>query len=363
VTPVYIQLFNISAPLTGIELGDNIRFVITGGAPNAPVGVVRNGVGSSQGTTDSSGSWSSFSQSTGDITATAAGSYTDFWAVNGASATPLNADKNYAPFAQPLPTYTVSPNASTGSCPSPSPAGSFTCSDGGATTPSYWGWTPVTYGSKTPYLAAWAGNAASAWTDLNASIGFAPAIGGIGERLDVEIVYDNGTIAASNGLTKSMGQNCFPAPPGCLGFIDQCNGTCFAANSAYESTVYINVPRIQAAVANFNNNSPPNAPAVSLQAYVTTTLAHELGHVLGLGDIFVTDGNNNPLPGVHGICSEVLSVMYSSGSVLTGCGISGPIDPCDPNAIASIYQSHSPGYCSPGVVPQCFYGSQYPCTN
>jgi hypothetical protein len=72
------------------------------------------------------------------------------------------------------------------------------------------------------------------------------------------------------------------------------------------------------------------------------------------------DGTNLVLL-VNGTCSEVQSIMYSSGSVLAGCGISAPVSPCDSNVLSSIY-SGPVGNCPVYERNDCVVAPQYACT-
>lgn len=83
--------------------------------------------------------------------------------------------------------------------------------------------------------------------------------------------------------------------------------------------------------------------ATQLQERVLT---HEIGHAaFRMSDVGA----------VNGACSEVQTIMYASGSVLTGCGVTAPESSCDSSTISSIYPA-SPAYCPSGSNNFCYDG-------
>jgi hypothetical protein len=169
-------------------------------------------------------------------------------------------------------------------------------------------------------------------------------------RTDVAIFTDN-TIG-QYGLTNSFGEDCDTE---CYGLVDQCSGICNSATvmwgaevgmSNYEVTGYPSGYAPPGAPPNFDPQGAASALGANSSQFETMALTHELGHVLRLG-------HSADLNQIRGICSEVQSIMYPSGSVLWGCGVTQPATGCDSSAISTVYPG-APAYCSPTEDRLCY---------
>jgi hypothetical protein len=64
----------------------------------------------------------------------------------------------------------------------------------------------------------------------------------------------------------------------------------------------------------------------------------------------------------NGKCSEVSSIMYSSASVLFGCGVHQPTTTCDGSVLNSTVYPTAPPTCTPVDSEWCYDAPPYSCS-
>jgi hypothetical protein len=112
----------------------------------------------------------------------------------------------------------------------------------------------------------------------------------------------------------------------------------FNTAAVYHVMTVLETTDMSNSVAAMNNGT-------SLANFESRVLLHEIGHALRLADISPTNG----------ICSEVQSIMYSSGSVAFNCGVNSPTS-CDATGINSVYPA-AVSFCSTSQRNYCFVPS------
>lgn len=309
-----VSIRNVSYPFTPLEVGNTVEVRISGAAPLGTVTVVQNGNPPyTFGSTDASGSWSVQSVETSAYI----GNYHQVWYVNGIEIPPANPDPTYLPDAPRLPTFTVFAN----SLPSGVPPRTSAINSCGNTGPlAKWSWNPVGYDSTTSYGLVAVNEAMARWNSAQSKI---PLQYSTVEQ-DI-LIYDVSSLPGALAGTANYSQGCNPT---CYRYTNECTGVCLDTGAMYYSDILLNTTAI---------NATANAMGASVTAFVTTTIAHEIGHSLLLD-------HSNPLSRV-GRCSEVGSIMYPTQTVFL-CGVNSPTFR-DTSGINSIYPS-SPSYCPLG---------------
>jgi hypothetical protein len=323
--PAYAQtiaLLNLSAPNTGIEVGNVVKVAITGAAQDGAVTVTLNG-GSPTYMGQTNSQDGSFSVQATETSATV-GSWEEHWYVNGIEVIQPGTN-SYLTFAPELPFFTVSPNFSGSNC---AIQGYFPSACGTGNLVTHWIWSPVTYESSSSALPSSSVDAdAGQWNSVaNGKISLSSDVS---HRLDAWIYDDTSLGQHTFGETLVFGQDCDAY---CYNQVDLCTGACFSTSAVYHTYILLNPPEI----ANL-----ASALGTSSQGQAAQTVYHELGHTLMLGDITADNG----------ICSEVQDIMYQAPSVRYLCHITAPnscdtagINDADPSAV---------GYCSSGTNNQC----------
>jgi hypothetical protein len=309
-----VSLRNVSYPGTALEVGNTVEVKITGAAPFASVTVVQNGDPPFFfGTTDGLGSWSTTAvEQQSNI-----GLYTQTWYVDGVAATPLNPSATYLASAPRLPSFSVYSNYVGINAPPISTIVNVCTGSSGISTK--WIWSPVAYWSTSVFGNSVAQEAATRWNSTQSKLTLTNSfIGG-----DIEI-YDATLSSNVYASTVKFNQSC---NPGCYGYRNDCNGTCFNSSALYYADIQMNQAVITDAAPHLNTT--PNAFAAAI-------IAHELGHTLGL---------SHPFLGV-GRCSEVQAVMFPEGGLMFACGKTSPTG-VDLGAFNGLYSSFVP-FCSIG---------------
>jgi hypothetical protein len=147
------------------------------------------------------------------------------------------------------------------------------------------------------------------------------------------------------GLTNIYGGDC----SSCFGYLDQCSGSCWNAASVLHADILLNPTIVSSQASAY---SPIVGYSVSTSTVAQYALMHELGHALRLGDVKV----------IYGRCSEVSSIMYTSASVLFGCGVHQPTTTCDGNALNSTVYPAAPPTCTPLDSEWCYDVPPYSCS-
>lgn len=322
-----VNIRNVSAPHTNLEVGNYAEIWITGAAPLKTVTVVQNGGGPyTMGTTDASGYWTVTAQ---QISAWI-GSYNQTWYVDGVPVTP--ATPSTLPFGPSLPNYTVYANFVGSKIAAHSTSAALTCPGTSTSAGQYWHWSPIVYTNYSSYGSP-VSDGFTAWNSVQSRLPFSTD----NSVRDDMAVYTATLGPTTAGVTVIYGETCFA----CLGFIDQCTGgtQCYQFSWAAYAEVGLDSSTIA---------TQASLLGVAANTLAKTTTTHELGHVLRLGDI-------TP---VNGICSEVQSIMYGSLSMLTGCGVVSPTSSDVSVITGTIYPSNVP-VCPTYTYPWCDFA--YPC--
>jgi hypothetical protein len=302
-------------------VGDYAIIMINGAAPGGTVVSYLNTVMNTWPTpVGSDGTWST----TALMRSTdAEKTYNETWWVNGVQLDPLNPNILWVPFAPILPTFTVYQNYEGLNCPIAS-INTWACANGGTTSPSYWIWAPVEYSmtSGHPAIApnSAADTAAGLWNGAQQQITFAPET----EEEDYQIIAAPGGVY---GVTYVYGENCDTS---CYDQIVVCSagpGQCANYAAIFYAETYLNIA---------NMYGYESYTGINPTTFTNVTITHEMGHSLRIRDVTAKNG----------ICSEVQSIMYGSGSMLIACQMSAPTA-CDQAIISIIYPSPVT-YCTPG---------------
>lgn len=333
-----VSISNVSHPGTALEPGDTVSINISSATPGAPVTVMTlSSAGSSgpylYGYVQSNGTWTTSSP----VTASVVGAWQEYWYVNGVYVKPANPNMTYLPYAPTLPSFTIYANSSP-ACPGMSTVSYSLC--GGNSTPAGWNFTPVGYTNNSVTVPVGAAPSdASSWNSVQNVISLAS----VSYPTTPAIPISDNTSITSIGYTEVYGGQCAP----CYGYLDQCSGKCDNAAAMYQAVVLINSTMVNAAASAYSavTNSTVTAGTVA-----TLVLNHEFGHALRLADVTAA----------HGTCSEVGSIMYSSSSVLFGCGAK-PTTSCDGNVLTNTVYATPPGTCEPVNGGYCIESSGFTC--
>jgi len=318
-----VTIRNVSHPNTHIEVGNVVEVDISGAAQFGTVTVVQNGGAPYVfGETDIDGSWTVTAAETGGNV----GAYNQHWFVNGVEMTPLNADTNWFPYAPALPDFSVYANFTGTNDPPPSNgAGVSGC--GAPNNAQRWTWSPVTYDASGTFWSSASNSAASNWNGAQSRLSFSS---NTANRQDLSVT-DGTPGGGAYGATVTQGLDCSP----CYGYTNQCNNTCFSAAGVFHVVITLDSTEI---------NGGASAWGVSTSTFAPPIVTHEFGHSLRM---------NHPQV-FNAVCSEVQSIMYPSGSVLFGCGVSAPTSR-DAAVINSIYPSTVP-VCPANQNNYCYVG-------
>jgi len=226
--------------------------------------------------------------------------------------TPDNPDMLWLPYSPRLPLFNVYANYTGPSCPG-GPGQSTTnepCpTENDPNSARRWIWTPVLYKTTSSLSSSTFSTAAADWNSkTNNKLSLASST----SAYSILLFDRNGL--GFNGKTWTWGAWCHS----CFNRRNQC-GSCFNAAAVWTVQIGLDLPFMYTAAGHLGTN---------LAAYAPTAVVHELGHALRLGHTALIDGK----------CSEVKSIMYPSGSVLWGCGVSAPTA-CDTAVIDVVYPS------------------------
>lgn len=327
-----VKIANESFYGTALEVNDTMSITITGAAANAPVTLKKcnpyctqtNQQNYTYGNTNGSGYW----YQTSTLTSSDVGTWEEHWLVNGVEVPWSNPNITFVPYAPTLPSFPIYALNIGTNCPGQETDGGESCSSGGA---QHWVWSPIGYNFASSFMTySEVYSAAQGWNNAQGKLSLAYYSGTFA---DIGISDDDQNLTGGKlGKTFSYGTACAGA---CYNQIDNCTGKCLNAAAMWSVNIVVNYTEVTNQV---------EASGVSEATVIKTTISHELGHALRLKHTALYTGT----------CSEAQSIMYPSGSVLIGCGITPSTTSCDASGINSVY---------PNSVASCSLEGSYCATH
>jgi len=265
------------------------------------------------------------------MTSTQVGDYNEVWYAGGFDPIyELSPYTNYSPYlgAQPrLPMFTVYNNYAGANCPG---LALLRSQCGGTRTEQHrWIWQPVTFATTSAIAPqAMVNAAADLWNAIQmpSKVNFSSDTSG---HWDVNVL-DAPTPQFFAGITAVYSQEF--CNPNCFNRILECNGTCIRSGSIYVVQEALNVNEIDNYAMAWGSDR---------NTITTTTVRHELGHVIGVGHAAAPSN----------ICSEAQALLNVSTDLVLGCGITAPTA-CDRTGINTVY-SVGPGSCPTNIQSNC----------